>query len=153
MLNNCIIFYKPIMPNSNYPELIVVPQSLLKRIFSHYHYGQTGGLMGEYKTLYRMRSRFYWPNIRDDIKTWVQSCDHCTTYNVWRNRKRYLYFSWPITTPFWIMHIDIWCPEQILDSTGNKGHLMNVVWNLTQFVVSTPTYSMTKKKRKRKYII
>ena len=39
--------------------------------------------------------------------------------------------------PFWIIHIDLWCPRKILYSTVNKGHLMNVMCDLTQFVVST----------------
>ena len=99
--------------------------------------------MGEYKKLYHITSRFYFPKIRDDIKTWVQSCAHCTTYNVWRNRKSELYFFWPITTPFWIMHIDLWCPGHILDSTEKKGQLMNVIFNLTQFVLSTPKCNIT----------
>ena len=97
MLNNCLIFYRPIMMNSKYLALIVVPQSLQKRIFDHYHSEPTNKHMIKYKTLYRMRSRFYWPKIRDDIKTWVHICAHCTTYNVWRNRKSELYFSWPTT--------------------------------------------------------
>ena len=131
------------MMNSKNPTLIVLPQSLQKRLFDHYHSVTKGRNMDEYKILYRMRYRFYWTKIRDDIKTWVQSCAHCTTYSVWRNRKSELYFSWPISTPLWIMHIDIWCPGQILHSTGNKGHLMNVMYNLTKFVVSTPTYNIT----------
>ena len=46
-------------------------------------------------------------------------------------------------TPLWIIHIDIWCPGHILDSTGRKRHQINIMCNLTQFVVSTPTYNIT----------
>ena len=128
--------------NSKDLALIVVPQSLWKWIFSHYHSGPTGGHMGEYKTLYRMRSRFWLPKICNDIKIWVQSFAHCTTYNVWRNCKRELYFYWTITTPICIMNIYLWFPGKILYSTRNKGHLINVMCYLTQFVVSTPTYNI-----------
>ena len=143
MLNILLIFYKPIIMNRKYLALIVLPQSLQKRLFVHYQYGPPGRHMGEYKTLYGMISRFYWLKIRGDIKTWVQSCAHCTTYIFWRNLKSKLYFSWPITTPFWIIHIDLWFSGQILYSTGNKRHLMNVMCGFTQLVVSTPTYNIT----------
>ena len=131
------------MMNIKYLSLTAVPQSLRKRIFEHYHYRPTDGHMGEYKTLYHMISRFYWPKTCNDIKTWVQSCAHCTAYNAWINRKSELYFSWTITTPIRIMHINLWCPGQILYSTGNKGYLINVMCNLTKFVISTPTYNIT----------
>ena len=85
MLNNCLFFNKPVMMNSKYPALIVIPQIFRKQIFDHYHSGPTGRHMGEYKALYRMRSRFYWPKIRDDIKTWVQSCAHCFVSQERRN--------------------------------------------------------------------
>ena len=143
MPNNRLIFYKPVMMNIRYLAWIVVPQSLQKQLFHHYHSWPTGRHICEYKTLHRMRFRFYWKKIRDDIKTWVQSCAHCITYNFWRNRKIELHFSWPITMPLWIMHIDLRCPGKILDSTGNKGNLMNVMCDLTRFVVCTPTYNIT----------
>ena len=98
MLNNCLIFYKPVMMNIQYLALFVVPQNLRKRLFNHYHSGPTGRHMGEYKTLYRMRYRFYWPKTHDDFKPWLQSCAHYTTYYIWRNLKRKLYLYWTITT-------------------------------------------------------
>ena len=51
MLNNHSIFYKPVRMNSNYLALIVVPQSLRKWFFDHYHSGLAGGYMNKYKTL------------------------------------------------------------------------------------------------------
>ena len=131
------------MMNINYLSLIVVPQSLLKRLLENYHSGPTGRHRGEYKTIYRMRSKLYWPKIRDDIKTWVQSCAHCTTYNVWINLKIKLYSSYPITISVCIMHIGLWCHGKILYTIGNKLHLMNVMCNLMHSVVSTPTYNIT----------
>ena len=133
------IFYKSIQANARYIGLIIVPRSLRKPLFSHYHAGPSGGHMGEYKTLYRMRSRFFWPKMREDIKAWVKGCAHCQSYNTWRNRRSELYFSWPVTSPFWIMHVDLWSPGHITQTNGKKGYLLNAMCDLTQFVVSTPT--------------
>ena len=77
--------------------------------------------MGYYKTLFRLRLRFFWPTMREEIKEWVKRCAHCVAYDVWRSRASELNFSWPVTVPFWIMHIDLWSPGAIEDDTGKKG--------------------------------
>ena len=68
------VLYKPIQVNTKYIGLIIVPRSLRNPLFSHYHAGPSGGHMGEYKTLYRMRSQFFWPKMREEIKEWVKGC-------------------------------------------------------------------------------
>ena len=90
-----------------------------------------------------MRARFFWPKMREDIKQWVKSCAHCISYNAWRDRRSELYFSWPITTPFWIMHVDLWSPGEITNSKQEKGYLLNALCDLTQFVISIPTFTIT----------
>ena len=92
--------------------------------------------MGEYKTLFRIRMRFYWPGMRKDIKLWVKMCGQCLAYDTWRNRKSEMYFSWPITTPFYIMHVDLWSPGKLVDDDGKTLQLMNCMCDLTQFVIS-----------------
>ena len=41
---------------SRYIALIFAPTGLQQQLFSHYHAGPSGGHMGEYKTLYCLRS-------------------------------------------------------------------------------------------------
>ena len=142
-LQGKLVLFKSILANTKYVGLIIVPPTLRKSLFSHYHAGPSGGHVGEYKTLYRMRARFIWQGMREDIKAWVKSCPHCVAHNVWRSRKSELYFSWPITAPFWIMHVDLWSPGHISNSQGQKGHLLNAMCDLTQFVISTPTFDIT----------
>ena len=31
------------------------------------------GYMGEYKTLYRIKLRFFWPRLRYDVKDWINN--------------------------------------------------------------------------------
>lgn len=89
--SNCIVFMKPIALTNKHLNLIVVPASLRKILFDHYHGGPSGAHMGEYKTLHRMRLRFIWPKMRGDIKTWVSSCAQCISCNAWRSKKSELY--------------------------------------------------------------
>ena len=136
LLHGKLVQYKPIFKYVKYVGLIIVPLSLRRVIFSYFHAGPTGGHMGKYKTLFRICMRFIWPGTRRDTKLWVKQCSHCCAYNVWRNRKSEFYFSRPVTTPFYIMHVDLWIPGKLVDSQGNTLRLMNVMCDLTQFVVS-----------------
>ena len=136
MLHNKLIIYKPIFKDLKYIGLIIVPTSLRRVIFSHYHAGPSGAHMGEYKTLFRIRMRFWWPGMRKDIKLWIKSCAACAAYNVWKNRRSELYFSWPITSPFYIMHVDLWMPGKLVNDQGETLQLMNCMCDLTQFVIS-----------------
>lgn len=131
-----LIFFKPIFKNIKYIGLIIVPESLRRKLFSHYHASPIGGHMGEYKTLFRMRQRFYWPNMREDIKQWIKGCPYCIESNIWRKRKNELHFSWPVTAPFYIMHIDLWQPGKLITKSGTTIFLLNCMCDLTQFVVS-----------------
>ena len=82
VLHDKLVYYKPIFRDSRHIALIIVPTLLRRKIFNHYHAGPSGGHMGEYKTLYRIRMRFYWPSMRGDIKDWVKFCAHCCAYDV-----------------------------------------------------------------------
>ena len=82
--------------------------------------------------------------MREYINKWVAKCAHCVAYHIWRNRKSELYFSWPITSPFWIIHIDLWSSDNAATgSIGNTGYLLNSLCDLTQFVVSITTFYIT----------
>jgi len=52
IVNDKLVYFKPILMNMKYVTLLIVPENLRKPIFSHYHAGPSTGHMGEYKTLY-----------------------------------------------------------------------------------------------------
>ena len=137
-----IVVYKEIAMMNRSVRLIVVPHAMQRIIFQHYHASPTGGHAGEYKTLYRLRLRFLWPKMQETIKMWVRNCAECVAAQAWKNRRSELYFSWPVTIPFWIMHVDLWSPGTTTVQ-GKKGYLLNCVCDLTQFVVSSVTVDIT----------
>ena len=140
ILHGKLVLYKTIFKDKRYLCLIIVPQGLRRKIFAHYHAGPSGGHMGEYKTLFRIRSRFFWPRLRQCIKDWVKSCAHCVAYDVWRTRQSELYFSWPVTSPFYIMHCDLWQPGMLCTSKLGTAYAFNCMCDITQFVVSSCVY-------------
>ena len=134
-----ILLFKILKMQRKALSLIIVPESIRKTLFNYYHGIPSSGHMGKYKTLYRLRLCFFWPGIRELIQDWVVACAHCVSYNTWHTRSSELHFSWPVTIPFWIMHINLWSPGTTETEGGDKIHLMNGMCNLTQFVISSIT--------------
>jgi hypothetical protein len=57
--------------------LIIVPSSLRRLVFNVFHGSPIGGHFGVYKTLFRIRMRFFWPRCRQDVIDWIKECAHC----------------------------------------------------------------------------
>jgi hypothetical protein len=66
-----LVVYQPVQNNQEMLMLIIVPLSLRRDIFSAYHASPPTGHMGIYKTLHRIRLRFFWPHSRKDVTSWV----------------------------------------------------------------------------------
>ena len=56
---------------------------------------------------------------------------------VWRRRGQEVMFSWPVSSPFAILHADLWMPCHFKDRNGNVA-LRNAMCDITQFVVVVP---------------
>ena len=63
--------------------------------------------MGEYKTLYRIKLRFFSPRLRSDVSDWIKQYAHCMLTYRWRRRGQELIFSWPVSSPFAILHVNL----------------------------------------------
>ena len=51
-------------------------------------------------------------------------------------------FSWPISSPFAILHVDLWSPGYMTDQHGYIA-LMNTMCDMIQFVVVVPVLDET----------
>lgn len=128
-----LIHNKCIFPDSKFIALIIVPSSIRQAIFDYYHSGSLGGHMGEYKTSFHLAS------LCNDIKSMLNSCAHCQAYNSWRSCCLEVHFSWPVTTPFYIMHCYLWSPGHLSSSSSKGIHLLNCMCDLSTFIVSSVT--------------
>ena len=141
LLGDKLLLFKAMSMGSKIISLSIVPTSLRRTPFDHYCGGPSGAHMGEYKTLYCIWIQFFWPGLREEIKKWVAAYSHCVSYNVRRTRASELHFSWPVTVPFWIIHVDLWSPGLTEDSSGQKIYLLNCMCDLTRCIVSSITTS------------
>jgi hypothetical protein len=117
--------------------LIIVPSSLRRLIFNVFHGSPIGGHFGIYKTLFRIRMRFFWPRCRQDVVDWIKECAHCILTDKKVRRHSEVLFSWPVTAPMFVLHCDLWSPGAALSESGAT-HLLSAMCDLTQFVVSVP---------------
>ena len=67
----------------------------------------------------------------------MKECPHYQLTFLWRRRIQELMFSWLLSIPFAIIHVDLWMPGNVTDSKGDTA-LMNVMCDMSQFVVVVP---------------
>ena len=56
---------------------VVVPKSMKREILHEFHDDPTGGHLSRHKMLGKIRSRYYWPNLDDDVKQYCRLCLEC----------------------------------------------------------------------------
>jgi predicted aspartyl protease len=61
----------------NYDLHLVIPKSLNGFVLNQVHNTLTGGHLGVRKTLYKIKKRYFWYQIRNDVKNWCSKCDTC----------------------------------------------------------------------------
>ncbi|CAG2213567.1 unnamed protein product [Mytilus edulis] len=56
---------------------LVAPKAIRLQIMQQLHNNRTAGHLGREKTLGKLRSRFYWPGMTNDVIRWCQTCGPC----------------------------------------------------------------------------
>ena len=52
----------------------MVPRALVPKVLEMLHNGPSGGYLRVMKTLHKVRERFYWPCLKDDVELWCRQC-------------------------------------------------------------------------------
>jgi hypothetical protein len=143
LLDGKLVLHQALDHQSRTLTLIIVPAPLRRDIFSAYHASPMTGHMGVYKTLHRLRLRFFWPKIRTDVTAWVDQCAHCIAANSHIRKNSELLFSWPVSCPFYILHIDLWQPGSTTNELNDSSYILAGMCDLTGFVITTDTSEIT----------
>jgi hypothetical protein len=139
--NNRLLLFTSIASSHRFLCLIIVPESLRQLVFFAYHASGSGAHMGAFKTLLLIRTRFFWPRMRKLIMAWVKGCAGCIPTAVRNREGTGLLHTWPITTPFAILSVDMWKPGEVVNADGYIA-LLNAMCDMTQFIVSAPVRNL-----------
>ena len=55
----------------------LIPPSLVPRVLKSFHSSPTGGQLEKFKTVEKVRERFYWPGFQEDNKLFINRCEQC----------------------------------------------------------------------------
>ena len=58
---------------------LVVPHTLREEVLEEIHAGALESHLGEEKSLHKLKERFYWPGMQQDIHNWCKTCKVCAT--------------------------------------------------------------------------
>lgn len=98
---------------------IIVPRKRIPEVLQQLHDGASGGHFGVHKTLEKVRERFYWPNLKEDVKNWCRNCTVCASANGPLHRRKAPMQKYNVGAPFERIAIDIAGPFPVTDH-GNK---------------------------------
>ena len=125
--------------DSNYTSVSVTPLLFWYNISEHFHAGPSGDYMGHYKINYVCFSGHSCLMI---LNVLLKGLYICIAYMVWRTRKVRFNFHGLSQCPFWIMDMEFWSPGVSKDEAGDKGYLLNCMYDITQFIVSYVTVAI-----------
>ena len=77
-LDNGLIVKECVQKNghSKYFQLLI-PRNLRKEVLNEVHDATMGGHFGCRKTYERVKQKYYWYEMRDEVTNWVLACDIC----------------------------------------------------------------------------
>jgi hypothetical protein len=114
-----MIYCKPILGSAgSYTRLQLVPKKFYNILFVAFHSYPLGGHLNAYRTLHRLRLRFYWPGMYSYIKQMCQACPGCALANPTNCKSCKLVYNFLIKAPFLVLHVDAYSAST---HTGFKG--------------------------------
>ncbi|CAK9816540.1 Retrovirus-related Pol polyprotein from transposon 17.6 [Anthophora quadrimaculata] len=115
----------------------VPPENFRPKIIAELHNSLIGGHKGVTKTYRRIRERFYWPNLRNDVQNFIRTCSSCQNQKLVRvkTREPMLITDTPLE-PFSKVSLDTVGPLPVTPS-GNK-HILTMQDDLTKYCIAIP---------------
>ena len=90
----------------SYIKLQLVPEGLRNIIFIAFHSNPISGHFNAYRTFHQIKLRFYWPGMYSYITDMFKKFPGCALSNATKRRSSKLIYSFPIESPFKVIHID-----------------------------------------------
>ncbi|VDI77847.1 Hypothetical predicted protein [Mytilus galloprovincialis] len=122
ILVNGILYRKWESYNGKHYDLhIVLPANFKRFVLNQVHNTVTGGHLGVRKTLSKIKQRYFWYKMRQDVKFWCTKCDICASKKAPCKKPKAPMKQYLVGAPWERMAIDILGPLPI--SVNNNRYL------------------------------
>lgn len=127
------------------PWKAVVPKSERKNLLFEYHDRPTSGHLGSFKTLQRLKEKYYWPGMAADVARYVARCPTCLSLKPSQQGPAGLMGEQRVAgTPWRIITADLMGPLPL--STKQNRMLLVVCDYFTKYSILLPLRAATAKK-------
>ncbi len=121
--------------NGTKSKVTYLPASMINTVLTAFHDHPMSGHFGVQRTLHKIRTRFWWPNMRKSIEHYISSCQQCTKFNIVRSKTPgHLKSFDPPTDVFQVLHMDFWGPVRT-SAEGNR-YVLVLTDNLSKYVIA-----------------
>ena len=136
------ILYKIINYGKVAKKLLYIPIKMLKQLLNAYHDAPWSGHFGFRRTYLKLKDRYWWPDMKNTIKNYIQGCLKCQRFNIDRRKPPGLLH--PIEAshgPFQLIGIDYSGPFPVTPQ-GNK-YVLAITDYFTKWVIGIPLANQT----------
>jgi hypothetical protein len=89
---------------------LVVPNEMRETVLTALHDDMSGGHLGENKTLEKVKSKFFWKRLANDVLSWCQACKKCAARKRPPPRRAELFPILKAVYPFQLIGVDFLGP-------------------------------------------
>ena len=112
----------------------MTPRAMRADLFKALHHGELGGHQGVNKTLAQLKTRYYWPRMREDVQTWCARGHTCGETKPMMIRKKSALRQTQVGAPFEKTAIDLMGP--FAKSDKNNVYVVVIQDYFTKWVVA-----------------
>ncbi|CAF4125368.1 unnamed protein product [Rotaria sordida] len=136
------ILYKLFNCGISTRKLLYVPPTMVKQLLTAYHDVPWAAHFGFHRTYWKLKDKYWWPDMKTTIKNHIHSCLKCRKFNIDRRKAPGLLH--PIEAPggpFQLIGIDYTGPFPITPQ-GNK-YVLAITDYFTKWVIAIPLPNQT----------
>ena len=140
------ILYKSYLPGhlhkkGTFRDRLVLPDALVNFVLHSYHdHVLSGGHLSFRPTYEKIKNKFFWPSMSQDVRKWCQNCHSCQRRKTAHNRPKLPVGHIPVSRPFERVSIDLVEYKSISHSSAGVRckYVMSVMDHLTRYALFIP---------------
>ncbi len=115
----------------------LVPLEFYNIIIVAFHLNAIGSHLNAYRTLHRIRLRYYWPGMYSYIKRMCNACPGCALGNPTKSKSSKLVYNFPIEAPFLVLFVGAYSARKHSSFDGFEMYLV-ACCGMTSFASMEP---------------